>query len=95
MPNPIHRYRLLSAKRFVVKAAANNRYVRVWQLLHSSFFGVFFYWSVKHLQLYVNEFKFRLDKKFSEMGNDKIINHLISGGIDQQITYKELIAKNV
>ncbi len=63
----------------------------VWAVLKRGYVGTFHNISVKHLDLYVNEFTFRLNE-----GNVKIdlmdrINSMANGTMGKRLTYKELI----
>jgi len=81
-----------SAKVFVDDMASTNGIESVWAVLKRMFYGTYHQFSKKHLQRYVDECTFRLNK-----GNCKIhvldrMNSIITGGFQHRISYKELVA---
>lgn len=87
-----HRTVRHSAKQYVDGMAHTNSIESVWALLKRGFYGVYHWFSNKHLQLYINEFTFRLNEGNCQVHTLDRINALIGMTIGKRVTYKMLIA---
>jgi len=60
-----------------------------WAILKRGYYGIYHYWSVKHLHRYINEFQERFNMK-NLSGIDKIINS-IKRTLNKRLKYRDLI----
>lgn len=81
-----------SAKVFVDGMAHTNGIESVWAVLKRGFYGVYHFFSTKHLQRYAEEFAFRLNEGRCSMHSYDRIDALIGKTIGMRLTYKQLIA---
>ncbi|MDR2560726.1 MAG: IS1595 family transposase [Holophagales bacterium] len=89
-----HRAVCHSAKQFVDGMASTNGVESVWALLKRGFYGTYHYFSEKHLQLYVDEFVFRLNEGNCAKDTMDRLDMLTKGMIGQRLTYKMLTEKD-
>ena len=81
-----------SAKQYVNGDAHTNGIESVWAVLKRGYHGTFHHFSIKHLQLYVNEFSFRLNEGNCGITTQKRLDSLFRSMQGKTITYKELTA---
>lgn len=81
-----------SAKQFVDGDTHTNSIESVWALLKRSYYGTFHHFSIKHLQLYVNEVSFRLNEGEVKVPTINRMKFLTDCFFGKRLTYKELIA---
>lgn len=81
-------------KEFVKDMASTNGIESVWAILKRGWVGIYHHFSQKHLQLYVNEFCFRLNEGKCDTALDVRIGSLcgfsLRGG---RLSYKALLAR--
>lgn len=77
-----------SEKEYAVGDVNTNSIESSWALLKRGIYGTFHHVSPKHLQRYVNEFAFRMDKKTSL----SFIEAVCGGSNGNALSYKKLIA---
>jgi len=87
-----HRTVKHSAKQYVNGMAHTNSIESVWALLKRGFYGVYHSFSAKHLQLYINEFTFRLNEGNVRIHTLDRMASLSRNIVGKRITYKKLIA---
>jgi len=81
-----------SAKEFVKGMAHTNSIESVWSVLKRGYNGIYHNWSIKHTQLYVNEFMFRLNEGACANNTIDRISALVKNAVGKRLPYKELIA---
>ena len=80
-----------SAKEYVVGDCHTNGIESFWALFKRGYHGVYHWMSAKHLQKYVDECAFRLNRKGNEML--EVFADVVKNATDgKQLPYKELIA---
>jgi len=79
-----------SAKKWVDGWAHTNGIESVWALLKRGFYGIFHNFSVKHMQLYVNECTFRLNEGNCKYDTVDRLKALVSGMQGKRLTYAAL-----
>ncbi len=80
-----------SAKQYVDGLAHTNGIESVWAVLKRGFYGTYHQFSTKHLDRYVNEFTFRLNKGSCAIDTIDRISALVRNAGDKRLTYQELI----
>ena len=80
-----------SAKQYVDGLAHTNGIESVWAVLKRGFYGTYHQFSTKHLNRYVNEFTFRLNKGCCAIDTIDRISALVKNAGDKRLTYQELI----
>jgi transposase-like protein len=85
-----HRAVCHSAKQFVDGMASTNGVESVWALLKRGFYGIYHSFSDKHLQLYVDEFVFRLNEGNCAIDTMDRLETLAKGMKGQRLTYRML-----
>ncbi len=81
-------------KEFVSGMASTNQIESVWSILKRGWVGIYHHFSQKHLQLYVNEFCFRLnDGKCSRKLEDRILSLSGLGVKTKHMTYGDLLSR--
>lgn len=78
-----------SAGEYVKGNVHTNSIESFWAVLKRGYYGIYRYWSPKHLQRYIDEFTTR--HNLLECSNYEKICYTILSGLDKRITYKELI----
>ena len=79
-------------KEFVDGSASTNQIESVWSILKRGWIGIYHHFSQKHLQLYVNEFCFRLnDGKCNRKLEDRIFSLCGLGIKTNRMTYRNLL----
>ena len=79
------------AAQFVDGDAYTNEIESVWSIMKRGWKGIYHHFSSKHLQLYVNEFCFRLNEGKCRYKLDDRIKALCDFGIKgEHLTYREL-----
>lgn len=82
-------------KEFVNDMAYTNGIESVWAVLKRGWIGVYHHFSPKHLQLYVNEFCFRLNEGKCETKLKERIKYLCGFSIQKKhLTFKELLSRD-
>jgi len=81
-----------SAKQFVDGMAHTNGIESVWSVLKRGYYGIYHSFSVKHLQRYVDEFAYRLNKGNVKNHVMDRIDALLEKAFSKHITYANLIA---
>ena len=79
-----------SAKQYVDGMAHTNGMESFWAVLKRGFYGTFHWFSVKHIQLYVDEFTFRLNEGNCKIDTIDRMDALIRGVVGVRLTYKML-----
>jgi len=92
MPEYDHRAVCHSAKQYVDGMANTNGIESVWAILKRAFCGIFHSFSVKHMQLYLNEVCFRLNSGKAGIPTLDRIDSLIDMCFGKRLTYSELVA---
>jgi hypothetical protein len=69
-----------------------NSIEAVWAVLKRGLFGVYHHASVKHLDFYLDEFTFRLNRGACEYHTMARIKAMLSGAVGRRMTYRELLA---
>jgi len=77
-----------SAKQYVDGRVHTNTIESFWALLKRGIFGIYHFTSVKHLQLYVDEFSFRYNSR--DLNENQRFN-LFLENMGNKTTYKQLI----
>lgn len=81
------------AKQFVDGMANTNAIESVWAVLKRGFYGIYHWFSNKHLQRYIDEFTFRLNEGKCKNHTCQRINFLLNKAFGTRITYKKLICE--
>ncbi len=81
-----------SAKVYVDGMAHTNGIESVWAVLKRGFYGIYHSFSVKHLQMYVEEFSFRLNEGRCSVHSYDRMDALLGKSIGVRLTYKALVA---
>ncbi len=88
-----------SGGQYVVGSAHTNSIESFWSVIKRAHYGVFHYWSAKHIDRYMNEFSFKANTEglpaFDKLGKDDgitVIRAYMAGMKGRRLTYKELIA---
>ena len=87
----IHKAVNHSAKQFVDDVAHTNGIESFWAVLKRGFYGVYHWFSVKHLSLYVDEFVFRFNEGNCKVSTVDRLRSLIKGTVGHRMTYTMLI----
>lgn len=82
-----------SAKEFVKGEVHTNGIESFWSLLKRGHYGIYHYWSVKHLHRYVNEFAFR--QNASRAGTLQMFDEVITNMGQRRLTYKALTQESI
>ena len=94
VPFASHKIVRHSVKEFVVGMASTNEIESVWSILKRGWVGVYHHFSAKHLQLYVNEFCFRLNEGKCDVKFDERIKSMCSFIMKKPtLSYKALLAR--
>ncbi|PAS94628.1 MAG: IS1595 family transposase [Candidatus Dactylopiibacterium carminicum] len=81
-----------SAKQFVDGMAHTNGIESVWAVLKRGYYGTHHWFSVKHLQRYINEFAFRLNEGNVRTHTMERINAALGKAVGVRLTYSALTA---
>jgi transposase-like protein len=81
-----------SAKQFVDGMAHTNGIESVWAVLKRAFYGIFHSFSVKHMQLYLNEVCFRLNSGNVEVHTLDRMESLLDMCMGKRLTWMECTA---
>jgi transposase-like protein len=82
----VHKTVRHSAKQWVDGLAHTNSIESVWAVLKRGFYGIFHWFSVKHMQLYVDEFLFRLNEGNCKIDTEDRLSALIRGTKGKRLT---------
>ena len=80
-----------SAKRYVDGMAHINSIESVWAVLKRGFYGIYHWFSEKHLPLYLSEFTFRLNEGNVAIDMIDRLRSLVKGVVGKRLTYKMLV----
>ena len=80
-----------SAKQFVDGMAHTNSIESVWAVLKRGFYGIFHWFSAKHMQLYIDEFVFRLNEGNCVIDTVDRLESLVRGVAGKRLTYRMLV----
>jgi transposase-like protein len=80
-----------SAKQFVNGMAYTNSIESVWAVLKREFYGIFHWFSAKHMQLYIDEFVFRLNEGNCVIDTVDRLESLVQGVAGKRLTYRMLV----
>lgn len=80
------------AEEYVDGMAYTNGIKSVWAVLKCGYYGVYHYFTLKHMQRYVNEFAYRLNEDNFKIHTMARINSLVATTDGVRITYKALTA---
>ena len=72
--------------------STTNDMESVWALMKRGYKGVYHHWSKKHLQRYIDEFSFRLDKGSCDIDTIDRVRSLVQGSENNRLTYEKLTA---
>lgn len=79
-------------KEFVKGMASTNEIESVWSILKRGWNGIYHHFSPKHLQLYVNEFCFRLNEGKCDIKLEDRITSLCGFGLKRKhMTYRDVL----
>jgi len=81
------------AGEFSVNGVTTNGIESVWAVLRRGLYGVYHSVSNKHLNLYLNEFSFRLNEGNVERHTYDRLNSLYDNCVGVRVTYKELTSE--
>ena len=84
----IHRRVIHSAGEYVKDEVYTNSIESFWALLKRGHYGVYHFWSVKHLARYVDEFTARFNVR--EFPARERVQKFVENGFGKRLTYKEL-----
>ena len=94
VPFASHKIVRHAVKEFVVGMASTNEIESVWSILKRGWVGIYHHFSAKHIQLYVNEFCFRLNEGKCEVKFDERIKSICSFIVKKSpLHYKSLLAR--
>ena len=94
VPFASHKIVKHALKEFVNGMASTNEIESVWSILKRGWMGVYHHFSQKHLQLYVNEFCFRLNEGKCDRHIDERIGSLCGLSLDRKhLTYQNLLSR--
>jgi transposase-like protein len=79
-----------SAKKYVDGMAHTNGVESVWAVLKRGFYGIYHWFSVKHLPLYLSEFTFRLNEGNVVIDMVDRLRSLVKGVVGKRLTYGHL-----
>jgi transposase-like protein len=91
MPEYGHRVVCHSAKEFVNGMVHTNGIESVWAVLKRAFYGIFHSFSVKHMQLHLNEVCFRLNSGNVAVRTLDRIDSVIGMCVGKRLTYAALV----
>ena len=93
-PFAAHRIVRHAVREFVNGMASTNEIESVWSILKRGWVGIYHHFSEKHLQLYVNEFCFRLNEGKCDIDLKDRISALCGFGLrGRHMNYRELRAR--
>lgn len=78
-----------SVGEYVKEQASTNGIESFWAVLKRGYYGIYHYWSIKHLQRYINEFSVR--HNLADFADYEKICYTILNGIGKRLTYEDLI----
>ncbi|MBQ6704724.1 MAG: IS1595 family transposase [Opitutales bacterium] len=85
-----HKRVIHSVGEYVRKQVYTNGIESFWAILKRGYYGIYHFWSVKHLHRYVNEFAGRFNvREFSARDRVRLA---FEGGFGKRLTYKGLIS---
>lgn len=90
----VHKSVKHSAKQFVDGLAHTNGIESVWAVLKRGFYGIYHSFSQKHMQLYVDEFAFRLNEGNCKIDTVDRLKSLVQGMKGKRLTYGLLKSGN-
>ena len=83
-----------AVKEFVNGMASTNEIESVWSILKRGWVGIYHHFSQKHIQLYVNEFCFRLNEGKCDVKLDERIKSMCVFSLKKKpLSYKALLAR--
>ena len=80
-----------SAKQFVDGMAHTNSIESVWAVLKRGFYGIYHWFSRKHMSLYIDEFVFRLNEGNCVIDTVDRLDALVRGVAGKRLTYRMLV----
>lgn len=83
-----HRRVIHSVGEYVRNQVYTNGIESFWALLKRGYYGIYHFWSVKHLHRYINEFAGRFNSR--ELTAKERVQLSIEGGFGKRLTYKGL-----
>ena len=85
-----HKRVIHSVGEYVRNKVHTNGIESFWAILKRGYYGIYHFWSVKHLHRYVNEFSGRFNiREFSAKDRIRLA---FEGGFGKRLTYKQLIS---
>ena len=95
VPFASHKIVRHAVKEFVKGMASTNEIESVWSILKRGWVGVYHHFSQKHIQLYVNEFCFRLNEGKCDVKFDERIRSMCFFSLKKaHLSYKELLMRD-